>query len=129
MSVGLGVGHGWSPYPSPVKATQPSKRLEPLLPAAKPGGRPRTVDLYEVLCAIMSVLQGGIAWRNLRITFQRGRRCTRIFAALKPMVHGRQSIASWCAKPGKRQDVARNRVRAFWTPRPCAAPRKRGRVG
>ncbi|WP_376777654.1 transposase [Deinococcus rubellus] len=38
---------------------------EPLLPAAKPGGRPRTVDLHEMLCAIMSVLQGGTAWRNL----------------------------------------------------------------
>ncbi|WP_415831155.1 MurR/RpiR family transcriptional regulator [Deinococcus frigens] len=23
VSVGLGVGHGWLPYPSPVKATQP----------------------------------------------------------------------------------------------------------
>ncbi|WP_029482611.1 transposase, partial [Deinococcus marmoris] len=52
------------PYSSDLTQAQ-FKRLEPLLPSAKPGGRPRTVDLYEVLCAIMYVLQGGIAWRNL----------------------------------------------------------------
>ncbi|MFK7600946.1 transposase [Deinococcus sp. SM5_A1] len=45
------------------------KRLEPFLPAAKPGGRPRSVDLCEILCAIMDVLQGGIAWRNLPHNF------------------------------------------------------------
>jgi putative transposase len=44
---------------------QQFKRLEPLLPTGKAGGRPRTVDLYEVMCAIMYVLQNGCAWRNL----------------------------------------------------------------
>ncbi|GGL93372.1 hypothetical protein GCM10010840_34250 [Deinococcus aerolatus] len=36
-----------------------------MLPAAKSGGRPYAVDLHEVLCAILYVLQGGIVWRNL----------------------------------------------------------------
>lgn len=40
-------------------------RLAPLLPAGKAGGRPRTTDLYEVMCAIFYVLQNGCAWRNL----------------------------------------------------------------
>jgi putative transposase len=35
------------------------KRLEALLPACKAGGRPREVDLYEVMCAILYVLQNG----------------------------------------------------------------------
>lgn len=51
-------------YPTDLTQKQ-FKRIEPLLPKAKPGGRPRSVDLYEVLCAIMYVLQGGIAWRSL----------------------------------------------------------------
>jgi len=41
------------------------KRIEPLLPACKAGGRPRKVDLYEVMCAILYVLQNGCTWRNL----------------------------------------------------------------
>lgn len=41
------------------------KRLQPHIPVPKPGGRPRTVDMYEVMCAIMYVLVNGCAWRNL----------------------------------------------------------------
>jgi putative transposase len=37
--------------------------LEPLLPAAKPGGRPRSVDLREVLNGIRYLLRSGGAWR------------------------------------------------------------------
>jgi len=44
---------------------QQFKRLEPLLPACKTGGRPRTVDLYEIICAILYVLHNGCTWRNL----------------------------------------------------------------
>jgi putative transposase len=39
--------------------------LAPLLPAAKPGGRPRRVDLREVVDAISYWLRGGVAWRAL----------------------------------------------------------------
>jgi putative transposase len=39
--------------------------IMPLLPAAKPGGRPRTTDLREVVDAIFSLLRGGCAWRLL----------------------------------------------------------------
>ena len=40
-------------------------RLEPLLPGAKPGGRPRSADLREVTNAVLSVLRTGIVWRAL----------------------------------------------------------------
>jgi len=33
--------------------------LEPLIPKAKPGGRPRTTDMREVLNAIFYVLRSG----------------------------------------------------------------------
>lgn len=39
--------------------------LEPLLPAAKPGGRPRTAPLREVLNGIFYILRGGCAWRMM----------------------------------------------------------------
>jgi transposase len=39
--------------------------IEPLLPAAKPGGRRREVDLWEVLNAIFYVLTNGCKWRSL----------------------------------------------------------------
>lgn len=51
-------------YPSDLTQKQ-FKRLEPLLPQGRPGGRPRSVDLYEVLCAILYTLQNGNTWRAL----------------------------------------------------------------
>lgn len=37
--------------------------LTPLIPPAKPGGRPRTTDMREVLNAIFYILRGGCPWR------------------------------------------------------------------
>lgn len=39
--------------------------LAPLLPAARPGGRPRSTDLREVLNALRYWLRSGEAWRLL----------------------------------------------------------------
>ena len=39
--------------------------LEPLIPAAKPGGRPREADMREIVNAIVYQLRGGGAWRLL----------------------------------------------------------------
>jgi transposase len=39
--------------------------LEPLLPPAKPGGRPRRVDLRQILNGIFYLLRSGCAWRYL----------------------------------------------------------------
>lgn len=39
--------------------------LEPLLPAGKPGGRPRTVDMRATLNGMFYLLRGGCAWRML----------------------------------------------------------------
>ena len=51
-------------YPSDLTDEQ-WELLSPLLPAAKPGGRPRTVELREVLNAILYVLRTGCVWRML----------------------------------------------------------------
>ncbi len=39
--------------------------LAPLIPAAKPGGRPRSVDLREILNGIFYALRAGGSWRML----------------------------------------------------------------
>jgi putative transposase len=39
--------------------------LAPLIPPAKPGGRPRSVEMREILNGIFYVLRGGGAWRLL----------------------------------------------------------------
>lgn len=39
--------------------------LKPLIPIARPGGRPRSADMREIINAIFYVLRGGISWRML----------------------------------------------------------------
>src|ERR671917_550333 len=51
-------------YPSDLTRTQ-WKRLKRLLPVAKPGGRPRSVNLREVLNGIFYITRGGCAWRMM----------------------------------------------------------------
>jgi putative transposase len=44
-------------------------RIAPLLPAAKPGGRPRTTDLRAGVTASFSLLRGGCGWRRFPPAF------------------------------------------------------------
>src|SRR5260221_14777504 len=52
------------PYPSEL-SDEEWAILAPLIPPAKPGGRPRTTDMGEVLNAIFYVNKDGIQWRML----------------------------------------------------------------
>jgi transposase len=52
------------PYPSDL-SDEEWAILAPLIPPAKPGGRPRTTDRRQVLNAILYVNKGGIQWRML----------------------------------------------------------------
>ena len=51
-------------YPTDLTDRQ-WRRLEPLIPAAGPGGRPRSADVREVANAILYVLRNGVVWRAL----------------------------------------------------------------
>ena len=51
-------------YPTDLTDAQ-WKLVEPLLPEAKPGGRPRSVDLREALDGVFYVVKGGVPWRML----------------------------------------------------------------
>lgn len=51
-------------YPSNLTSEQ-FELLRPLIPPAKPGGRPRSVEVWDVLNAIFYVLCEGCRWRSL----------------------------------------------------------------
>jgi putative transposase len=51
-------------YPTELTETEWTV-LTSLIPAAKPGGRPRTTDMREVVHAIFYLLRGGCQWRML----------------------------------------------------------------
>ena len=55
-------------YPSDLTDEQ-WPLIEPHLPAARPGGRPRTTDLRDVLDAILYILRTGCQWRYLPVDF------------------------------------------------------------
>ena len=52
------------PYPSDLSNAE-WRVIEPLIPPAKPGGRPRKHTMREILNGIFYVLRSGCAWRML----------------------------------------------------------------
>ncbi|MHC4074086.1 MAG: IS5 family transposase [Planctomycetota bacterium] len=52
------------PYPSDL-TDEEWKYIRALIPPAKPGGRPRSVNMREILNGILYVLRSGCAWRML----------------------------------------------------------------
>src|ERR671939_1059322 len=55
-------------YPTDLTDTEWAILL-PLIPTAKPGGRPRTTDMREVVNAILYSLRSGCQWRMLPTDF------------------------------------------------------------
>lgn len=51
-------------YPSDLTDKQ-WKLIEPLIPPPKKGGRPRSVNMREIINAILYLLRSGCAWRML----------------------------------------------------------------
>jgi transposase len=78
--------------------------LEPLIPAATPGGRPRKTDMREAMNAIFYLLRTGCPWRylprdafparstvyNIFRKFQRDGSWEAIWAALYPVLRERE---------------------------------------
>ncbi|TBR56889.1 hypothetical protein B4U84_25910 [Westiellopsis prolifica IICB1] len=52
------------PYPTDL-TDQEWEQLQPLIPSAKTGGRPRTVDMREIVNAILYIQHSGCSWRML----------------------------------------------------------------
>ena len=51
-------------YPSDLTDGQ-WQRIEPLVPSAKHGGRPRTTDIRQVINGLLYLTRSGCAWRML----------------------------------------------------------------
>jgi len=58
------------PYPSDVTEGQ-WRLIKPSIPPPKPGGRPREVNMREVVNAMLYVVRTGCAWRQLPHDFPR----------------------------------------------------------
>ena len=52
------------PYPSDL-ADEQWRLVAPSIPSPKPGGRPRSVDLREVINAVLYLSRTGCSWRQL----------------------------------------------------------------
>jgi len=59
-------------YPSDVSREQ-FEQIAPLLEGLRKKTRPRTVDLYEVFCAVLYLLKSGCQWRMLPEGFPKWR--------------------------------------------------------
>ena len=68
------------PYPTDLTDEQ-WKLVEPLLPFAKPGGRPRKTDLREVLNALFYLVRSGCQWRMLPHEFPPWKTCYNYYRA------------------------------------------------
>ena len=66
-------------YPSDIRGDQ-FEALRPLLEGARKRTRPRTVDLYEVFCAVLYLLRTGCQWRALPSDFPKWRTVHAYFA-------------------------------------------------
>jgi transposase len=51
-------------YPSDLTDAEWAE-LAPLIPAAKPGGRPRSVSMRRILNGLFSLLRTGCAWQTV----------------------------------------------------------------
>ena len=51
-------------YPSDLTDAE-WERLAPLIPPAKPGGRPRTTDMRRLLDGLFYLVRTGCQWRHL----------------------------------------------------------------
>src|SRR3954466_11246951 len=69
--------------------------LAPHLPAPSRLGRPREVDLREVLDAILYLLRTGCPWRLLPKEFRPRARCSATSGACGRTARGRRSTLCW----------------------------------
>ncbi len=94
-----------SSYPSNLTPEQ-WELLQSLIPVAKPGGRPRSIDMQSVINAILYILCAGCDWRMLPSDFPNWKTVYHSFALGALMALGSasttNSVTGWVGvKPEK----------------------------
>lgn len=78
-------------YPSDISREQFSK-IEPLLLDARKLTRPRTLDLYDVFCAILYLVKSGCQWRMIPGDFPKWRSVHAYFQIWSEQNNGQPSL-------------------------------------
>jgi putative transposase len=68
------------PYPTDLSDEQ-WKLIEPFLPPAEPGGRPRMTNVREVVNALLYLVRSGCQWRMIPHEFPRWKTCYNYYRA------------------------------------------------
>jgi len=89
-------------YPSDLSREQ-FQQILPLLESVRKRTKPRTVDLYEVFCAVLYLLKSGCQWRMLPRDFPKWRTVHSYFAKWsEPDQHGVSVLERALKKSGWR---------------------------
>ena len=80
-----------SSYPSDITREQFSI-IEPILLSARTATRPRTLDLYDVFCAVLYILKSSCQWRMLPKDFPKWRSAHYYFQIWSEQVFGSPSV-------------------------------------
>jgi hypothetical protein len=114
-------------YPSDIRREQ-FERIRPLLEQARKKTRPRTVDLYEVWCAVLYLLRTGCQWRALPSDFPKWRTVHSYFAKWsEPDIQGDNLLAQALKKSGWRAPKETGGQR--WPQAPAAGKRNAKSTG
>jgi len=84
-------------YPSDISREQ-FEPILPLLEGARKKTRPRTVDLYEVFCAVLYLLKSGCQWRMLPSDFPKWRTVHHYFSLWSQQPEGGTSLLEQALK-------------------------------
>jgi transposase len=71
--------------------------IKDLIPSPKPGGRPRSLDMRQVINAILYILVSGIQWRMLPKDYRNGKVSMIIFVSGAMMAPGSASHSPFFA--------------------------------
>ncbi len=78
-------------YPSDITLEQFNK-IKPFLLGARKTTRPRTVDLYDIFCAVLYLLKSGCQWRMLPSDFPKWQNVYAYFRIWNEQKEGNPSI-------------------------------------
>ena len=103
-------------YPSDI-SREAFEEIRPLLKGVRKQTKPRTVDLYDVFCAVLYLLKSACQWRMLPSDFPKWRTVHAYFAKWSEVDHNGISVLEYALKKsswkGPRQTGAQRRSELF----------------